>query len=174
MKNGAFDATYETFQENIQSVYALAEFDRLVLGFAERVLEQVQERATSEGVKNYRLTVDSGLTQLRQIRQNDSLRSNYQHIFNQCVVLLVSYFGSAIGDLFSACVAGQIKGSPTRLLLEEELKLTVEELLELSGDLHEQLAELLIRKNDISFQDMKSVARAFDTYCGHHPGRIQF
>jgi hypothetical protein len=174
--NNAFSDIAEAFKRNVNFVYELAEFDHVVLAFAISVLERIEEAAQSKdsGITNYRLRVTKELQHLRLIRQNDSFRPKYQHIFNQCVVLLVSYFGSALRDLFSACVAQRLTSTrPPQQLLEEELKLSVEELLELSDDAQERVADMLMRKGDISFQDMQSTVKAFGKFCGHRPEKDQ-
>jgi hypothetical protein len=161
------------FETNVKSVYELAEFDHLVLDFAIRSLESVEKSAEKCSVTNYRMRVTKALEQVRKIREHDSMRHQYQRIFNQCVVLLVSYFGSALHDLFSAGIARQIATRATDKLLSEELKLTVGEIVDLAGDVSERVADLLVRKGDISFQDMRSTNRAFEKFCGHLPDKDQ-
>lgn len=170
MKN-RLQGVLEAFDGNLQQVFGLAQFDHIVLDFAVQVLDGVQKHGHTANITNYLHTVDRGLQQLRSIRENDSLRPQYEHIFNQCVVLLVSHFSSAVHDLFSVAIAEGAKTRPTDDLLEEELKLTVKELLDIGEDRHGQLTHLLMRKGDINFQDMQSTARAFEKYCGHRPER---
>ena len=81
----------KAFKANVDLVYELAEFDRVVLDFSLSSLEGLQERL-KEKFDNERLLVTNALAVLRQVRTNASLKPKYQHIFNQCVVLLVSYF----------------------------------------------------------------------------------
>ena len=159
----------DSFRRNIESVHQLAEFDHLVLQFAIDALDRVEQRATNASVSNYRLMVTQTLRHLRDIRQHDSLRPQYQQMFNQCVVLLVSYFGSAISDIFERCVGERVKRRGCDRLMKEELRVTVRELSEIGSQLHEYLGEILIRTREISFQDMQSIARAFGSYCGHSP-----
>jgi len=172
----AFSDIAKAFKEKVDRVYDLAEFDHVILGFAIRTLERVVESATaSEIAQQHRQNVAKELQHLRDIRKNDSLRSKYQHIFNQCVVLLVSYFGSTIRDLFADCVAERLtSNTPQQKLLDEELKLSVAELLEVSSDEQQRrVGDLLIRKCDISFQDMQSIGKAFSKYCDYGPEKGQ-
>ncbi len=169
MSQVVFKQATQTFQHNVESVFQLAEFDHVVLDYSISVLKTIQKRATQDGIDNYRLTVDKGLEQVQNIRAHDSMRTDYEHIFNQCVVLLVSYFGSAISEIFEACIAELLKTDSEQPLLREEVKLTVRELFEMDSDPRGRVGELLIRKDKISFQDMKSIARAFADHCGHRP-----
>lgn len=155
-----------TFDENIRSVSRLMNFDRDVQDIAIEQLEQLHKTLVEvERISNEQRNGKRTLEILRSIRANDSLRSRYQLIFNQSVVLLVSHFGSALGDLFRLAVAiGVEKGD--RRILSEELSLDVEELLSRGEQIHEILGDLLILKKDISFQDMQSVHRAFKKYFG--------
>lgn len=81
------------------------------------------------------------------------------------MVLLVSYFGSALGNLFRYAIDKAVEGGDRRVL-SEELNVEVDELLSRGDRLHEVLGDMLILKKDISFQDMKSVSRAFKKYFG--------
>src|SRR5438045_1313089 len=87
------------FAANVASVDALVNFDRFILDFAIERVERLHRRLEPR----YLNPDDNGehtLMALTQVRANDALRPSYQQIFNQAVVLLVSYFGSTIADLF--------------------------------------------------------------------------
>jgi len=169
MSTDRFGQIVESFRKNVESVFRLAEFDHIVLDVAIKTLDGIQERATADGIDNYRLSVCNGLQLLKDIRTNDSLRPQYAHIFNQCVVLLVSYFSSAVSDIFETSLSVQLDHDPNKALLQEGLRLTVGELVDMDQGIKERLGELIIRKKDISFQDMQSIAKAFETYCNHSP-----
>ncbi len=163
-----FSDAVDNFKQNVDSVHKLAEFDHVVLKFAIQRLEKVEELTNKSKITNPRMTATKALDQLRNIRSNDSLRPQYEHIFNQCVVLLVSYFGSAVSDIFERCIGEMIReGQCDNHLMNEEFKITASELSEVGQDLHNHLGALLIRKKSISFQDMQSIARAFGSYCGY-------
>ena len=151
------------FRANVELVYELANFDRLVLGFALSTLDTLQERL-KERFENERLLVTNALAVLRQIEGNDSLRPKYQHIFNQCVVLLVSYFSAAVSDIFRESFCRGFDGNLHEKLAEEDLKLSVAELRDLDGAPSDKVADLFILKKDISFQDMQSISRTFARY----------
>jgi Iap family predicted aminopeptidase len=79
---------------------------------------------------NPRLNAERTLKVVRQIRENDSLRPRYETIFNQAAVLLVSYFGSAVGDVFRFGIARELQAAKNVRLLREELRVLLEEILE--------------------------------------------
>jgi hypothetical protein len=101
---------------------------------------------------------------LKNIRRNDSLRPRYQTIFNQAVVLLVSYFGSAVHDLFRQGVSLAIARVSDSPVLKEELRVSVSSLCDAPDNLNDFAADLLVQTKDISFQDMQSITRSFNTY----------
>lgn len=170
--NHVLEDIAEAFNRNVELVHELANFDHLVLDLAIQALERVKASADrSQLLPHHRLNVIQQLQQLRSIRSNDSLRSQYQHIFNQCVVLLASYFASAIQELFVASVAERLTSGAPRQLLDMDLKLSVAQLLEISGDPHQRVANLLTKKGGISFQDMQSIGRAFRDFCEVEPVR---
>jgi hypothetical protein len=83
-------------------------------------------------------------------------------------VLLVSYFASALDDVFRAAVPLLLlllNRGKAPALLHEELRVTVEELVALQAE-PEAVGELFRSKKDISFQDMQSIVRAFKDYVG--------
>lgn len=152
------------FDRNVQSVYELANFDRFIMDFA---IEQVS-RLNARLSPRFANPADNGehtLQALRNVRQNDSLRHNYRTIANQGVVLLVSYFGSAVADIFRSAVPLALSRGDRPQLLREELRLTLDELVAFRTE-PDTLGDLFATKKDISFQDMQSIARAFKDYIG--------
>jgi hypothetical protein len=159
------EGVISAFAENLASVERLAGFDRIVLDFSISSLTSLQERLGSL-TSNPRHLVTGALSQLRRIRENDSMRPQYEEIFNQCVVLQVSYFASAAADIVRSCVPYLLSRGEPKALLDEELKLTVGELHGFNVD---RVGDLIISKRDISFQDMQSINRAFRDFLGVDP-----
>jgi hypothetical protein len=153
-----------TFQQNLASVDKLINFDREVQDFAINSVEDLHDRLKRSNLDNPKLNAERTLQVLRQIRENDSLRPRYETIFNQAVVLLVSYFGSAVGDIFRFGIARELKAANNVRLLREELRVSLEDILQASQNSEEALPEIFVLKKDISFQDMQSVHRAFEDY----------
>ena len=140
-------------------------FDRDVLSFAIQAIDDLQNRLRQHHqLDNPHLSAERTLTILRGYREHDSLRSRYQTIFNQALVLLVSYFGSSVHDLFRNGVTQALIAGKDAALLKEYVKLTLLELRDAEFDLKNIAADLLINAKDISFQDMKSISRAFDEH----------
>ena len=87
----------ETFDIQIQSVAKLMNFDRDLMDIAIQSVEKLRDRLRKHHeLDNPDLTADKILQQLRGFREHDSLRGRYETIFNQALVLLVSYFGSGV------------------------------------------------------------------------------
>lgn len=162
----------QKFQANVESVYALMEFDHTVLDVAITRISELQERLTKHHkIENPRLDAGRTLELLKNIRKNDSLRNRYQVIFNQGVVLLVSYFGSAAGEVFKSFLPKALKRCASDRLLREEIRLSLGEIQSLNFDLSDEIGEIVAGKKDISFHDMQSIARAFKDYFGYEPPR---
>jgi len=152
----------EAFERHVESVHRLMNFDRDVIAHAIDAIEQLQERLTQHHkLDNPHLTAERTLQLLRGYREHDSLRPRYKTIFNQALVLLVSYFGSAVHDVFRAGVSKALESDKDTPLLREHLKISLAELKEAHFDLRTRTPDLLVNAKDISFQDMKSIARAF-------------
>ena len=155
----------KAFSDNVAGVHKLMNFDRDVLDMAITNIQDLSERLKHHHkLDNPHLTADSTLTLLKQIRENDSLRPRYQVIFNQAVVLLVSYFGSAVEDIFKAGIDALLEQDADNDLLREDIKLSFRELKDVNWHLREVAADLLVEKKDLSFQDMQAISRAFKTY----------
>lgn len=161
------------FSENVKLVQRLIDFDHVVLDTAVQNLGSLQREldARNPSVAN---RIGNTLDALTNLRLNDSMRRHYSAIYNQCIVLIVSHFSSALRDLFVAAAPSQIGCVETAEGLREELKFTLGELRDLNFSLRENIGEVLLRKGNISFQDMKSTLRAFTGYLGLEPlaGRV--
>jgi hypothetical protein len=157
------------FQHNVDDVFALMNFDRTVLDFSIVTLDTLDKQLKK--THSPLTSVEGHLQALKNIRQNDSMRANYTTIFNQCVVLLVSYFGSSVKDLFIGAVGHCIETSGNEELLEEEVKLTVRELRSVQTGSATAIGEFLAEHKDLTFQDLNSIHRAFQKYFGVQPRR---
>lgn len=160
------DTIIGTFKNNVRLVYELMDFDRDVQERALGILKDVEAAAGDELKYTARVRLSNGIRTVENVRTNDSLRRHYEHILNQCVVLLVSYFDSAVRSVFGYVLQAQLDAGGNGKLFETELKLTVRELSTFSK---EDIVEMFIMKSDISFQDMQSIARAFRDFVGFHP-----
>lgn len=155
----------ENFQSNVESVKSLMSFDNFVLESAIEAIEDLHCRLRDDhGMTNPSLNGQRTLTILKGFHKNSSLRPKYQTIFNQGLVLLVSYFASAVHDLFRNSLEISIMSNPQSQVLSEELKITIRDLKDAEFDLRTSVADHFIRAKDISFQDMQSIKRAFKNY----------
>lgn len=154
----------KNFERNIDSVKSLMSFDRFVLESTIQAISDLQQRLINHGFDNPLLNATRTLDMLRGFQTNDSLRPKYQTIFNQGLVLLVSYFASATHDLFKGALHAAITINPESSVLNEEIRITVADLKEADFQLRDSVAEVFIRTRDISFQDMKSIGRAFKNH----------
>jgi hypothetical protein len=156
-----------TFRKHIESVERLMNFDRDVLAFAIDTISDLQKRLVQHHkLDNPSLTAERSLAILSGYREHDSLRPRYRTIFNQALVLLVSYFSSSVHDLFRRAVAVALVQDTDSALLREQVKLSFRDLRDAEFQLRELAPDLLLQSKDISFQDMKSIANAFKEYLG--------
>jgi hypothetical protein len=161
------NAVSKRFRANVDSVRELLVFDRVVLDYAIVRVEQLHERLVEYGLESPRMNGEHVVQDLRSVSENDSLRPKYKQMFNQCVVLLVSYLGSALADVFRTALPTALEHVDPKTL-RVELKVSLRELSTL--DPQADLASLLIDRRGLSFQDMKSTVEAFRTYVGVEVG----
>jgi len=158
-------AIESTFHINLRSVQELIDFDRTVLDAAVQIIDGLRVSVD----QNHPALADrigNAVQMLRNVRTNDSMRSHYETIYNQCVVLLVSHFGSALHSIFRLSAPTRLASSAEKDALKDELKFSLAELNELDFQMRERIGDLLVSKRDISFQDMQSTRRAFKGYLG--------
>ena len=154
----------EKFAKNVSSVQELVNFDRVVLEFAIEQVRGLDERLERANIKKAQLRAVRTIQHLENVRKNNSLRPQYAAIFNQAVVLLVSYFGSAVSDCFKAGVAELVRSSSLPKAGQEPLKVSLQELVEREFQIADHAGDLVIAAGGISFQDMGSIARAWKNW----------
>jgi hypothetical protein len=137
-----------------------------VLEFAINGLARISRQLEDTGSNNAARSVSNFVTVLGNVRTNDSLRPQYETIYNQCVVLLVSYFGAAVHTVFSQAIAEAYGTGREVPAAGQDIKLTWRELRRDDLQLGEILADLIVAQRDISFQDMQSITRAFKETLG--------
>ncbi len=154
----------QSFAENLQSVKDLMNFDEIVLISAIHQLEDLSDKLKKHHkIDNPYLSVDGTIRNLKNIRSNNSLEIIYKRVFNQCLVLLVSYFASTIRDVFQSSIDEAIEIPKFEKVAKTKIELS---LLELKTDVEKVrlIGEILATQKEISFQDMQSIARTFQDY----------
>lgn len=160
----------DNFNSHIESVKSLLNFDNIVLDFCITQVSELNERIRDNKeikITNVQLLPEKTLQQLKSIRINASMHPQYKSIYNQCLVLIVSYFTSSVKELFRDSLQYYSEKKHEILKgINAELKFSFEELETYNFDLSKSVGEIIIRKKDISFQDMQSICREFNTYFG--------
>jgi hypothetical protein len=157
----------DNFSKNIADVEQLIAFDTDVLGFVIKSIEDLNKGLIkSMDITNEEMNGARLIQILKTIRENSSFKPRYSLILNQAIVLLVSYFASAIEDIFSLAVGQALRTNAMARLMKEEVKITIAELMEAASNTEEAVVALLIEKKDLSFQDMQAIHRAFREYLG--------
>ncbi|WP_028527035.1 hypothetical protein [Runella limosa] len=152
-------------ENQLNSVKDLSNFDRKITDICTNHLEQLNSRLRGApfNTTNQIYLCENTSKVIKNIRENDSLRHHYNKMHNQCIVLAVSFFTSAISDIFRYSVqkSSEIGTLPAS---NEDIKLSIKELRDLSFNLTNHIADIILKKKDISFQDMQSTVRTFENY----------
>lgn len=160
----------DRFSENVNNVYKLMKLDDDVLVFCIERLKQVKKFLKDQRIQENHpsCNVAQILQQIEKIRTHESLKTRYEAMLNQCVVLLVSYFASAVYDIFSLSLSAKIKRGDKIEKLEgkEALKFPASKITELCAGDFSDIGELLAEQKQISFQDMQSIRVAYRDYIG--------
>lgn len=165
-----FDQTHKSFIENVDSVYKLMEFDEIVQTFCINALQRTVNFLKKHDMNDHpSCNIEKELTQVKKIHSHESLKPHYQTMLNQCIVLLASYFASAVESLFTAAVPLKLEHGGTKKLNAAEFKFKMDDLRLLEYNLSNVIGEVIAIQKEISFQDMQSIARAFTDYIGFDP-----
>jgi len=170
----SFNDIEQRFENNIKDVYKLIEFDSLILKHTLKVLNDLDAKIRRLNIDNATLLPGNAIKNIENIQTNKSLSPHYKTMYNQSIVLLVSLFASAVSDLLKEGInqlALSAKGKHTQKdyidsLKKTELKLTINEIIELGNRLHTKIGDIVVNKQDISFQDMKNINRTFRNFFG--------
>jgi hypothetical protein len=103
-----FDDTARSFSANALKVDRLLTFDRLIIDVAIDGLRQIEATLEDRNLHSVIPVVRNRAALLSNVAESESLRPQYAAMFNQCVVLLVSYFGAAAHTLFRQGVAAAL------------------------------------------------------------------
>jgi hypothetical protein len=167
-----FQIIEDRFNKNIEDVYQLIQLDSHVINTTLIILRNLDENIKKSNIDNVTMLPGKAIQNLENIKNNDSLKPHYETMYNQSIVLLVSLFASAVSDLFKEGVnqLAKLSGTKTSIdkeiksLMKQEIKLTVDEIIGYGDKLPEHIGDIIAEKQDISFQDMKSINRAFRTF----------
>jgi hypothetical protein len=163
-----YQSILNSFKSQTKKILSIPEFDRDILEPIISSLNELDNDLKGQGIDNRKLRPYFALTLLNNLYDRGHERAKYKPILNQCVVLLVSYFGSAISDIFQVGINNLVV-KPSKLnskMQKTELKFNLKELADYKFDLKDLIGELLVKKTDISFQDMQSIYRVFDQSFG--------
>jgi hypothetical protein len=152
-----------TFQANVVVVEGLLEFGNLIIAAAVEGLRKVEVELEAKHLNSIVDLVRNRARMLENIK-TESLRPQYEAMFNQCVVLLVSHFGSAVHSLFRNAVESALRTNSQLPVVSHELKVSWQSVTDSDEPKEALFAELLISQQDLSFQDMQSIGRAFKTH----------
>lgn len=156
------NAILNNFRTNTERIDSLLSFDELVQQICLSGLRKAKKGLERCNAQNHpSFSVDNQISLIERIRENESLVSHYQVMYNQCVVLLVSYFSSAVEDIFKETMKDRLERGSLTKIEDEEIKVTISQFK--TGD----IAEIFVqKKDDINFQDMRSTLRSFEEYLG--------
>jgi hypothetical protein len=168
--NQRLQAISQNFDRNVAIVDELMNFDKIILDLCINNLESLEKYLrTNLHTDNPKHLPSKTIKLLKNIRTNNSLKSQYETIFNQALVLLVSHFSSALHDIFKTALKTFIDKSSEPKILKEEIKISLEDLKMRNYNLSEDIANLFMIKKDYSFQDMQSTKRALEECFGYTP-----
>lgn len=165
-----FNNVRDKFYSDVQSVRELMNFDSVILDFCIDHIESLDKKIKNNNeikITNVVFYPENTLKQLKLIKKNNSFRNMYDSIFNQSLVLLVSYFTVAIKNLFASSLQYYAEHNKDHFkTIKTDLKFSIQELSNFNFNLSSDFGNLIISKNNITFQDMKSICREFKQYFG--------
>jgi len=166
--NEQLDNIQINFENQIESVNDLIEFDKMILDFCITQLKTLNDRlkngAATKFTNPYYLA-DNSIQALENIKRNQSFAKHYSTIYNQCLVLLVSHFTLTIEKIFSSILKFQFTNKGLSSNAKNSIQLTLDELEEVNQN-PDLLQKLLVTKKRLSFQNFGNITRSFENYLG--------
>jgi hypothetical protein len=163
------DRALKAFESNVEGVRKLMRLDQDLMDIVIGGLRDLEGRLVRSPVPvpSVLMPLRNSMQHMEKVRENKSLKPRFEIVFNQAVVLLVSYFGTALEELFKMGVKARLdRDDDKTALMREELRLSFREIRDRGWQLKEIAADLLVDKKDLSFQDMKTTGQALRDYCG--------
>jgi len=118
-----FGEDLQQHERNQEEVRHLLGFDNIILDFCIVAVEGLDERLRNNEeimpTTAYHLPTIT-LNALKGIRRNCSMRTQYENMYNQCLVLSVSYFVSGFEALFVKGVSQACCCCPDLLVAKKE------------------------------------------------------
>lgn len=102
----ALNKIVDELEKNLKSVDELINFDKIILDFSINQIDKLNEKLKNGPCKidNPYLLAENTSKAIKNVRENNSLRIQYQSVFNSCLVLQVSYFTNALEEIFKYCL----------------------------------------------------------------------
>ena len=164
-----YEDIQNSFKTQVNNVYKITEFDNDFLSIAIEWLKDLENNLiNNKNIQNDQLLPTKTINLLTTVLEQGPQREKYKPVYNQSVVLLVSYFASTVSEIFNSTLTyylSHIEKLPKRLE-KEEFKFSLTELSELQYDLSKEIGRMIARKSDISFQDMGSISKSFKRFFG--------
>src|SRR5579862_669414 len=149
------------FEKELGEVEKLIETPNLMKDHALGTLNRVYKDPSLSNTA--RTSVDNGIKALQAI-SDETLKANYQAIYNQCCVLAVSLLAAKLEKYF----INFGNGNWEKIDVSKkggEVKFSLSELAEHGYNIRPNIAQLIRSKDSsISFQDLRSIKRSFQGY----------
>src|SRR5262245_44242574 len=150
MKPWRYEA--RVFTTNTESVTELLGFDQLIVQIAVEGLRTTASEITeSYGLHVAVTKLNNRAAMLEKIREGGRLGEAYETIFNQCVVLLVAYFSSAVHGVFRQGLIAALRSDTGAPVTKQKLSVSWRSFEQAQGDHERIFADLLVAQKEISF-----------------------
>lgn len=167
---------FDNFKKNTERVKELLTIDQFMQDLYIRGLESVENKIVeADFIKRHPILkpLQNSIQNLKTIRENETASPYYEIVYNQSVVLLVSYFESTLEDLFKALLSIKISNDTLNYPTDKMIKLNLKGLCELVAH-NEKIPEVWLSQNKINFQNISSVESTFKDYFGISPCEDQY
>jgi len=144
----------------------MMELDKDVISEAIKQLKELTQGMKDANFGNQHHYPTATISLLNGLVRSGVNRNKYLPLFNQSIVLSVSYFSSTISAIFCDSLwnhLNTVKTFPDKLK-KKSIKFSLNELYDLNFGFSKELGRIVARKDNISFQDTKSIKDAFGDY----------
>jgi len=159
------DEQYQTFQDQIESIFQLSKVPDEIIRLAQGSLDIVEvEVSKIDGYLPIKEKVHRQTDLLATLRKSPALNDNFARFYNQIIVLMIGALEAHLYDLV-ASIANQ---NPEIYTFQDKKKISFDPAILQEGTTVGDLMRYYFKELDttVSFQDLQSTLKFFNDYLG--------
>lgn len=146
-------------KDSLDNIEKLIETPNFIKDF---ILKSIKNFGDSELTNTGKIKAENIIKAIENI-EGESLKDNFQIIYNQTCVLAVSALGATLEEFF----LNYVQSNWNKIQVKKEIKVPLSDLLKYNLRLTTVIGKIILEKdNSIKLEDLQSLIRTFEDYFG--------